>query len=104
MIYEAMKNDEEKLDTDITKGYKLIALSIATSIDALAVGFSLALMKQEIIVPSIIIGIVAAAMTFSGIIIGEKASVKFGRKAEIFGGIVLIIIGLKILLEHLADH
>jgi putative Mn2+ efflux pump MntP len=101
MVYEALKHeDEEAQDTDVTRGWTLVVLSFATSIDALAVGFSLALMKQPIMLNSIIIGIVAAAMTLIGIYIGEKASDKFGKKAELVGGIVLILIGLKVCLEH----
>ncbi len=100
MIYDAVAPEGNSVATDITKGYKLIALSIATSIDALAVGFSMALIKQEIFIPALIIGLVAAIMTLIGMFIGERASVRYGKKAQIFGGIVLIIIGLKILYEH----
>ncbi len=96
MIHEVLKHkDEEKPDSDLTKGITMVVLSIATSIDALAVGFSIAMMKDPIIIPSIIIGIVAAAMTLFGIYIGEKAANRFGAKAELIGGIVLILIGLK---------
>ncbi len=96
MIYEALKSDDsDKVDSDITRGMVLVILSIATSIDALAVGFSMAVMRQEIMLPAIIIGIVAAAMTLFGIYIGEKASNKIGAKAEILGGAVLIIIAIK---------
>lgn len=96
MVYESLKSDDgDKVDSDITRGLVMVGLSIATSIDALAVGFSMAVMRQEIMMPAIIIGIVAAAMTLFGIYIGEKASSKMGAKAEIIGGIVLIIIGIK---------
>ena len=102
MIYDACQaTDDESVTVDITKGYKLIALSIATSIDALAVGFSMALINTDIIIPSVIIGIVAAIMTLVGMLIGEKASYRYGKKAEIFGGIVLILIGIKVLFEHI---
>lgn len=100
MIHDACSDGDDDVNTDITKGYKLVALSVATSIDALAVGFSIALIKGDIFIPAIIIGIVAAIMTLIGMLIGEKASVRHGKKAQIFGGIVLILIGLKIVIEH----
>ncbi len=91
MIYEAVTRfgDEER-KSDPTRGISLIVLSIATSIDALAVGFSFAL-----------IGVVAAALTLLGMQIGSRVGKRFGRRVEIAGGLVLIGIGVKILLEHL---
>lgn len=100
MIYDGLKNDDEAVKTDISKSLTLIILSLATSIDAMAVGFSMALIKQSIWIPSIIIGIVCAAMTLAGIYLGEKASNKLGQKAFIIGGIILILIGVRIVCEH----
>jgi len=101
MIYDALTNGKNIISKDISKGFSLVNLSIATSIDALAVGFSLGIVNSEIILPSIIIGIVAATMSLVGIKAGEKLSSFFGRKISIIGGIVLILIGLNILFEHL---
>jgi manganese efflux pump family protein len=100
MIYDSFKVDTEKIKTDVTKGFSLLILSIATSIDALAVGFSYALIKQSIFLPSIIIGVIAAAMTLTGIYIGEKFSAKFERTAAFVGGLVLIAIGVRVVIEH----
>lgn len=101
MIYDALKSDDYKIKTDISKGYKLIILSLATSIDALAVGFSFGIINSEIIIPAIVIGLVASLMSLLGIKLGERISVKFGDSITISGGIILILIGLNILREHL---
>lgn len=102
MISDTIKNDNSKIKKDISKGWTLISLSIATSIDALAVGFSLGLVKSDIILPGIIIGIIAAIMSLIGIKMGETLSNVFGQKISIFGGIILILIGIDIVLQHLS--
>jgi manganese efflux pump family protein len=96
------KDDETKLDSDPTSGWALILLSVATSIDALAVGLSLAMVGSTIIVPSIVIGIVAAAFTVTGMLLGRKVGSLWGKRVEAVGGIILILIGIKILTEHLS--
>ena len=102
MIYEALKTDEKKtFIRDPSRGWTLVILSIATSIDALAVGFSLALMDGSIWFASLVIGIVAAVLTVAGLILGRKIGSFWGPRAEIIGGVVLCLIGLKILLDHL---
>lgn len=100
MIYEAIyKNDD---GTDIVCDFKEITLlAIATSIDALAVGISFALMDINIWVSIATIGIITFILSFIGVFIGNRFGIKFKSKAEIFGGAILIIIGLKILLEGL---
>ncbi len=100
MIWEALRKDEEKETNDQTKGLPLLLLSIATSIDALAVGFSFSLLKTAIIFPAVIIGIVCFLMTVVGMIFGKGLAGIFGKKVGIFGGIVLIAIGVKILIDH----
>ena len=103
MIYEALKKDQSKrVVTDPTKGLTLVALSVATSIDAFAVGLSLAFLGVSIWHPSVVIGVVAAAMTLIGLRIGARLGARFGRGMEIVGGLVLIAIGARILIEHLA--
>ena len=88
--------------SDPTKGYTLVLLSIATSVDALAVGFSISVLKVAIWTPAVMIGIVAAAFTFFGLYLGKKASsgMLVSRYAEVVGGIILIGIGVNILREH----
>ena len=100
MIWEGFEkeNDEEKADQ--TRGWPLLMLSIATSIDALAVGFSFSILKMPVVFPAIIIGIVCFFMTVTGMIFGKVLARIFGKKVEIFGGIVLIAIGIKILIDH----
>ena len=85
---------------DPSKGWTLVALSVATSIDALAVGVSLAMVGVAIWQPSVIIGVVTAAMALVGIVIGEGIGRKWGPRVEIAGGVLLVLIGLRILLEN----
>lgn len=102
MFYEAIWGEEEETDGEKSLYFKtLTILAIATSIDALAVGVSLATITKNIIFDASIVGIVAFTFSFVGIYIGNKCGNLFGRKAEIVGGIVLMGIGVKILLEHL---
>ncbi|HJJ73187.1 MAG TPA: manganese efflux pump MntP family protein [Methanocorpusculum sp.] len=97
MIYDAVKGEEEGVSLI---GFKVLTLlAIATSIDALAVGISYGLISEAIIIPSIIIGVVAFAFSFAGVLAGHKLSDVLGSKMEIFGGIVLVLIGLKFLVE-----
>ena len=97
MIYDAVKGEEEGVSLI---GFKVLTLlAVATSIDALAVGISYGLIGEAILLPSIIIGVVAFAFSFAGVLAGHKLSDVLGSKMEIFGGIVLILIGLKFLAE-----
>lgn len=106
MILDAIRanNDEtgrQPETSDPTKGFSLLVLSVATSIDAFAVGLSFALLDISVMAASIIIGVVAFAMTAGGIFLGAHAGKKLGRKAGILGGLILIAIGLRILLGDL---
>jgi putative Mn2+ efflux pump MntP len=101
MIIESFHQDKKTHKTDPTKGLTLMILSVATSIDALAVGLSFAFLKTPILYPSVIIGVVAFIMTMVGMIFGEKLGVVMGKKVERVGGLILIGIGVKILIEHL---
>ena len=86
---------------DPTRGLTLLMLSVATSIDALAVGLSLGMLQVAIWYPILIIGVVTFGLTVSGMLLGARLGPRFGRWTEFFGGLVLIAIGLKILIEHL---
>lgn len=101
IIWESSKVAVRKVNEDISRGWKLIGLSIATSLDALAVGFGLSLLDGQIFVMAIIIGIVAASMTYIGIHLGERLSYRFEKFAGILAGSILIIIGTQIVLNHL---
>lgn len=101
MIYEAFHPEkEERQPGDPTRGYSLVFLSIATSIDALAVGLSLGMLEVTVWFPALIIGLVAGVFTVAGMLIGRKVGDHWGARVEILGGIVLIAIGLKIVFEH----
>jgi manganese efflux pump family protein len=102
MIYDALSGDfAEKLPPDPTRGWILLSLSIATSIDAFAVGISLGVLNAGIWFPSIVIGIVAAAFTTAGINFGCRIGLKISHEIEVGGGVLLILIGLKIFIEHI---
>lgn len=102
MIIESFKTENNIYDNENILSLKnIIILSIATSIDALAVGISFAFFRINIYISSIIIGIVAFIFSFFGVIIGKKIGKYLNKNAERIGGIILITIGLKILLEHL---
>lgn len=101
MIWEGLEKVETNVSKDQTKGFPLLLLSVATSIDSLAVGFSFSVLKNPIMFPAIIIGIVCFIMTAAGMIFGKVLATIFGKKVSIFGGLVLIAIGIKILMEHL---
>jgi len=101
MIWEGFERESDEEKVDQTNGWPLLLLSIATSIDALAVGFSLSLLKTPVLFPALIIGVVCFIMTAIGMIFGKGLARIFGRKVEILGGLVLIAIGVKILMEHI---
>jgi putative Mn2+ efflux pump MntP len=86
---------------DPSKGKEMVLLSIATSIDALVVGFSLAILMISVWYPAFIIGIVTVLLSIMGIYLGKVIGSKLGKKMEIVGGLVIIIIGLKILFSNL---
>jgi putative Mn2+ efflux pump MntP len=103
MILESFKAEDrvEKKRADPTKGFTLILLSIATSIDALAVGLGFSALEIPILYPACVIGIVAFFLTAFAAGIGPYIGRKLGRKAGVAGGVILIIIGVKILFDHL---
>lgn len=103
MIYESYKGEKKikKPDSDPTKGSSLLVLSVATSIDALAVGLSLAFLGVGIIYPAIIIGLVAFTLTVIGMKLGTVLGKLVRKRGEMIGGIILILVGAAILLEHL---
>jgi putative Mn2+ efflux pump MntP len=105
MIREALRpRVPDETEKDPTKGITLIMLSLATSIDAMAIGFGLSMLKLNIWIPAIIIGLVAGLVTMVGIHLGEKlGSVSLlSRCSGVVGGIILLAIGVNILREHSA--
>lgn len=86
---------------DLSRGWSLVALSVATSIDAFAVGLGLAMLSVSIWVPIILIGVITAALSLAGLVLGRVLSERWGARAEILGGVLLVGIGLQILVSHL---
>ena len=100
MIKEAFWGDSEALN-DSVDFKTMVVLAIATSIDALAVGITFAFLKTNILLATLLIGIITFVICLLGVKIGNKFGSKYGNKAEFLGGVLLIILGSKILLEHL---
>ena len=101
MIKEALsKNDEDEVD-DSVDFKTMIVLAIATSIDALAVGVTFAFLNVNILLAVALIGIITFVISCIGVKLGNVFGDKYEKKAELAGGVVLVLIGLKILLEHL---
>jgi len=98
MMYESLQeNNNEANYKNPTKGLSLIALSVATSMDALGAGFGMGLAKMQLLIPAVIIGITASIMTYIGISLGKKLSEKFGKRVESFGALILYIIAFRLL-------
>ncbi len=102
MIWSGFKGEESRLlSGDPTRGFVLLMLAVATSVDALAVGLSFSMLHAAILLSSILIGAVAAAMTTIGLLLGCRLGLAFGERLEVVGGLILVGIGLKILFEHM---
>ena len=104
MLLDAVRNEgckecgeyRERLDLR-----ELLMLAVATSIDALAVGITFAFLHVDIVLSATIIGVITFAISFAGVVVGNRFGARFERPATIVGGAVLVLIGVKILLEHL---
>lgn len=101
MIQAGLHPEASTLKTDPTRGMTLVTLSLATSIDALAVGLSLAMLNISLWSAAILIGVITALMSLLAIGIGSRTSRHLGPRAEILGGLILIFIGLRILITHI---
>ncbi len=105
MIIESFKNQEEKQEFNPSNPKVVLALSIATSIDALAIGVTFAFLDMtsisQILLPIGIIGIVSFIMSIAGFVFGTHFGSKYNLRMELWGGIILTLIGIKILIEHL---
>ena len=101
MVRSGLDSESEPGIGDPSRGWSLVLLSVATSIDALAVGLSLAMIRVAIWQPAVVIGLVTAGMSVAGLRLGSRLGRAFGRRMEVAGGIILILVGLRILVEHL---
>jgi manganese efflux pump family protein len=101
MIRSGFDSTSAEQKSDPSRGWTLVLLAFATSIDALAIGFSLGLIGVTIWYPAFVIGVVTGLVSWLGIFLGNRLGAKFGKRMEIIGGIILIIMGVRILLAHL---
>jgi len=102
MIIDSFKTDPENRSVNPLELKVMIGMAIATSIDALIVGFSFGLLDFKILISIGIIGAVTYIVAMLGMLFGKKIGARMGRRMEILGGVMLILIGLKILIEHLS--
>jgi manganese efflux pump family protein len=101
MAYESFHPEEiqsEQECKDPTRGMSLVVLSVATSMDALGVGFSIGILGQSLLGAAVFIGITACVMTWAAMKLGKRLSVRFGQRMEIAGGIILMAIAVKLLI------
>jgi len=101
MIRSALSPDPSRYGVDPSRGWSLIMLSVATSIDAFAVGLTLAMLDVGILYPSVVIGVVTASLSLAGLLAGHRLGLRFGRTMEALGGVLLIAIGVRIVIQHL---
>ena len=101
MIWGGFHTEKEENKIDPSRGWTLLLLSIAVSIDALAVGLSLGLIGVSVWYPAFVIGVVTGLLSLVGLRIGNRLGEKFGKTMEIIGGLVLLGIGVRILVAHL---
>lgn len=102
MIHSGLNPESELRKTDPSRGGMLMTICIATSIDAMAVGLGLAMIKTSIWAPSLVIAVVTLSLSLFGLLAGNRLGEKFGKRMEIIGGLILIAIGLRIVYTHLA--
>ncbi len=95
------KAGDEPAIPDPSRGLTLVMLSVATSIDALAVGLSLALLDVNVLWSALLIGGVSAVLSLVGLLLGNQLGLRFGKSMEILGGIILLGIGLRVVITHL---
>jgi putative Mn2+ efflux pump MntP len=101
MIRDGLNPGESCVQQDPTRGGSLIMVCIATSLDAMAVGLSMAMLKVDVIFASAVIAIVALLLSLFGCLLGNKLGMHFGKRMEILGGLILNGIGLRVVISHL---
>lgn len=94
-------NNPKKIVRDPTRGFSLVLLSLATSMDAFVVGVSFAIMNVQVWYPAVVIGVITCALSVAGMVFGSRIGRKFGTVMEILGGLILILIGVKALVDGL---
>ena len=100
MIRSGLDAHAQAFPCDPSRGRMLVTLSIATSIDAFAIGLSLAMLHMDILYPSVVIGVVTGTLSLIGLLIGHRLGEVVGKRMEIVGGLILVGIGLRIVVSH----
>ena len=103
MIRAGSSRDPGSFVSDPSRGWTLVVLSVATSLDALVVGLSLAMIAGPIWYPAVVIGLVTGTLTLAAVRLGARLGSRFGQKMEVVGGVILIVVGLRILYAHLVS-
>lgn len=101
MIRSGLNKAIEQTPKDPTRGGTMVMLSVATSLDAMAVGLSMGMLNTGIAGPAVTIGLISFALSVGGILAGKALNHAFGKKMEVLGGVILNLIGLRILITHL---
>jgi putative Mn2+ efflux pump MntP len=101
MIWDGAMDGEEEAHIEVIALVPVLILSVATSIDALAVGVSFGILQSAILVPALIIGLVSFVLSFAGVMLGKRLGEVVGSRMEIIGGVILILLGTRILAGHL---
>ncbi len=101
MIRSGFDKDGESYQSNPSKGKTLMVLCVATSLDAMAVGLGMAMIKAPVLLPSVIIGVVTSGLSIFGLLAGTRLGETFGKRMEILGGLLLIGIGLRIVITHI---
>jgi manganese efflux pump family protein len=101
MVRSGSRAEVVSYKTNPSKGNMMVMLSVATSLDAMAVGLSMAFLHVDVLYPALVIGVVTFGLSIAALLLGNKLGEKFGKKMEVIGGIVLIGIGMEILATHM---
>ena len=101
MIRNGVGKEEKQYSVDPSRGRMMVILSVATSIDAMAVGLSMAMIDTPVVIPSIVIAVVTFFLSLFGLFAGKKLGEVFGKRMEIVGGLILLFIGIRIVITHL---
>ncbi|HEX9017536.1 MAG TPA: manganese efflux pump MntP family protein [Anaerolineaceae bacterium] len=100
MIRSGFDKDGETYASNPSKGRTLMMLCVATSLDAMAVGLSMAMLRSPVLYPSLVIGVVTSALSVVGLLAGCRLGETFGKRMEVLGGLVLLFIGIRVVLTH----
>ncbi|MCG8634141.1 MAG: manganese efflux pump MntP family protein [Desulfobacterales bacterium] len=101
MVLSGLDKSDNLIPKDPSRGLTMVMLSLATSIDALAIGLSLAMMDINIWYPSVMIGVITSGMSLGAIALGKRLGTLFGKRMEMLGGVILVLIGTRILIAEL---